>query len=284
MLNWVHELQLLLQDILILPRRILLETPQVHATVPMLRGVWGAALHGLDRKVYAAVFDPVNSNGDQPPGYLLRPAPPDPHFAPAVEWFLLGNAIRYDSTLLRAWDIASGMGLGPSRQRFFFRSTLVLGPNGSPSSDRVPWPLSRAAWPLPGDPEHTTCRLVFPAPLRIRYRGRLVTRPQLPDIVAAALRRIGAFLPDEHRSSWKQIRQVAMQLAREIPCGAWHGERLDLHRYSARQKSEIDLFGVSGHFQLPEGPGPLWPLLLAASWLHVGKGTVMGLGQVQIEP
>jgi len=273
-----------LESILILPRRILLATPGVTATVPMLRGVWGAALHGLDRRVYTAVFDPAESNGAQPPGYLLRPAPPDPHFAPAMEWFIFGSAIRYDSTLLRAWDIASGMGLGPARQRFFLRSTVVLDPAGKPSSERTPWPLSRAVWPLAGDPARASCRLVFPAPLRIRYRGRLVTEPQLPDITAAAIRRIGAFLEEECRSQWQEIGRQAIQIAREIPSGPWQGSRLDLQRYSARQRRQLELFGVSGYFTLPEGPGPLWPLLAAAAWLHVGKGTVMGLGQMLIEP
>ncbi|HID23178.1 MAG TPA: CRISPR system precrRNA processing endoribonuclease RAMP protein Cas6, partial [Planctomycetaceae bacterium] len=76
----------------------------------------------------------------------------------------------------------------------------------------------------------------------------------------------------------------ALDRARRIRSGPWHGDRLDLLRYSARQKRELELHGVSGHFDLPDGPGSLWPLLLAAHWLHVGKGTVMGLGEIRIEP
>ena len=30
---------------------------------------------------------------------------------------------------------------------------------------------------------------------------------------------------------------------------------------------------------LPDGPGPLWPLIAAATWIHLGKGTVFGMGQ-----
>jgi hypothetical protein len=64
----------------------------------------------------------------------------------------------------------------------------------------------------------------------------------------------------------------------------WQGERLDFHRYSGRQKTEITLEGVAGSIDLPEGPGELWPLFAAGMWLHVGKGTTMGLGQVTIQP
>jgi hypothetical protein len=68
-----------------------------------------------------------------------------------------------------------------------------------------------------------------------------------------------------------------------MPCH-WHGERFDLHRYSARQNSEIDLHGVRGELHLPQGPGECSSLLAAAAWLHLGKGTVFGLGQMDVQP
>ncbi|MGI6419419.1 MAG: CRISPR system precrRNA processing endoribonuclease RAMP protein Cas6 [Thermoguttaceae bacterium] len=73
------------------------------------------------------------------------------------------------------------------------------------------------------------------------------------------------------------------EIARRTPQGPWQGDRLDLARYSGRQQRELQLHGVSGSLALPEGPGPLWPLLAAAAWLHIGKGTVMGLGQLRVE-
>ncbi len=42
--------------------------------------------------------------------------------------------------------------------------------------------------------------------------------------------------------------------------------------------------GVTGELELPAGPGPLADLLAAAQWLHVGKGTVMGLGRIDVAP
>ena len=60
------------------------------------------------------------------------------------------------------------------------------------------------------------------------------------------------------------------------------GRRLDLVRYSGSQKAELELRGVAGSLALPVGPGPLSPLLAAAVWIHLGKGTVMGLGQIKI--
>jgi len=291
LVSLVDDLRHFLDDVLVLPRRVLLETPGVQATVPMLRGVWGAALHGLDQRVYQRVFAPA-SNGARPadargqspaPGYLIRPAPPDPQFAPAMDWFLFGDAVRYECTLWRAWDVASGLGLGKRRQRFFLRQTRWLQPDGSPSARPAVWPLSHARWPL-DPPETTSCRLVFPAPLRILHKKRLVERPQVPDLVAAAVRRVRAFLPPERWTAWDTVAKQAVALAHATRCGPWHGHRLDLQRYSARQKAELELRGVTGWLELPQGPGPLWPLLLVGSWLHLGKGTVLGLGQLVVEP
>jgi len=45
-----------------------------------------------------------------------------------------------------------------------------------------------------------------------------------------------------------------------------------------------ELFGVSGSITLPRGPGFLWPLLAAAQWSHIGKGTVYGMGEIRILP
>lgn len=274
----------------ILPCRILLETPGVAATVPMLRGVWGAALRELDRGAYARVFEGGRSpsaNATAPhektPLYVLRPAPPDPEFAPAVEWILIAGAVADAQLLARAWQVAGRAGLGPQRRPFSLRRWLCLAPAGQPAEKGGPWRLGQCAW-LYENPETTPCRLQFDAPLRLRRRGDLIERPTLVDLAVAAVRRVGGFLPPAELPAWKSLEGELIDLARRTPQEPWQGARLDLTRYSSRQRRELDLHGVCGNLLLPEGPGPLWPLLSAACWLHLGKGTVMGLGQPHIVP
>jgi hypothetical protein len=269
------DLCLLLGHVLVWPRRLLLQTPEVEATVPMLRGVWGCALHDLSPATYARVFDPT---APAVPGYLLRPAPYDPHTAPALDWLLFGDAVGEDIVLRRAWDIASGRGLGKSRQPFLVRRYLDLGPDGRPAERLGPWPLSVAVWP---EGPQVGCRLHLRAPLRLLRQGRLIERPTVADVVVAAHRRVAAWLPAEDQAAWRALHGPLLEQARQLPA-VWEGRRLDLHRYSARQEAEIDLHGVSGVLTLPEGPGGLAPLLAAACWLHLGKGTVFGLGQMEV--
>ena len=48
-------------------------------------------------------------------------------------------------------------------------------------------------------------------------------------------------------------------------------DRLYLVRYSGRPKRELEICGVSEYLELPEGPGPLWPLLAAAQSLPASR-------------
>ncbi len=286
-MSLIEQIQTILTQVLILPRRLSLVTPSVRATVPMLRGVWGAALHDLDPQTYCSVFLGEGPAHERVPRFVLRPAPPSAEDSPALEWILMGSGLRHDAVLLRAWDIASGMGLGPDRHRFHIRGCRGLGPAGEllpPACDPRGWSLFQAVWPLDGPCESTPCRLHFPAPLRLMRGHRLVERPTAVDIAVAALRRVEAFLASPACEALARIKPAIIEEARTRCAERWCGGRLDLVRYSGRQKRELEMRGVSGYLDLPEGPGPLWPLLAAAQWLHLGKGTVVGMGQLVIKP
>ena len=87
----------------------------------------------------------LHAGGTSVAGYVLRPAPPDPECAPALEWILIGEALQHDFALCRAWDVASGLGLGPQRRRFHLRRTVALRPDGQVVEHCAPWPLSDIA-------------------------------------------------------------------------------------------------------------------------------------------
>lgn len=250
----------------------------------MLRGVWGAALHSSDPDLYDRFF--VGGSGaSSTPLYIVRPAASDPRDAPALDWTLFGDAVEAHDALSNAWHLAAERGLGPERRQFRIRRCRTYGADGrlleQGSLPAATWPLSLAAWPLPTD---SPCQVTFPAPLRILHRGKLVSRPTLVDLTVAAFRRAAALLPPAHFPAPKDLQDELLAVARSIPAGAWEGERLDLHRWSGRQKRELELRGVTGRLGLPEGPGPLAPLLAAAQWTHLGKATTVGLGRLTVEP
>lgn len=263
--------------------RFHLETPDVLATVPMLRGVWGAALKSVAPTVYDQIFE---GGATGIPRYLMRPSAPDVRPAPAVDFMVFGEPDgTADAAIWAAWDRACEMGLGPDRRAFWIGSTIPLAWDETPlrpSRVQPGFVASPLAWPI--NDLKGGCRLLFPAPLRLIHKRRLVERPMPVDLTIAALRRLQGLVSDHPDSAvlWES-RQDWIELARTIRYDTWQGRRLDLARYSGSQQSELVLHGVAGSLSLPDGPGPLAPLLMAASWFHLGKGTVMGLGQVRIE-
>jgi hypothetical protein len=262
--------------------RLHLDTPGVHATVPMLRGVWGAALHALDPALYAELFE---GGATATPRYMMRPAPADAQPAPALDLILFGAPdAAVERGVWAAWEVALRTGLGPRREPADLVVVRPLAWDGTALAPTRAQPGFRLH-PLPwsaGDPE-APCRLVFPAPLRLLRQGHLIQQPTLPDLTIAALRRLQALTPEQAGPLWAS-RSAWLDEAERVPAEPWRGAPLDLVRYSGRQKGEVELRGVAGELYLPRGAGLLADLLAAATWLHLGKGTVMGLGQFVVEP
>jgi len=277
------DLCLLAANVEICALRILLDTGRIRATVPMLRGVWGAALRELAPPVYDTVFEGRSTKGGsgadgaQAPLYVMRPAPPDPDTAPAFELLLFGSACRYVPVALDAVARAMTAGLGPRREPVRVKDVLAVSPDGRQTAVPRTWSVGEAEGFLsrdiaPGDP----VRLEFIGPVRILRRGTLVRAPSFADLAVAGLRRLCVLSRSTGRSD---LQARLLRAARGFPASAWHGCRRDLVRWSGRQQVEVTLHAVAGRLDLPKGPGPFRPLLSACRWVHIGKGTVFGLGQ-----
>lgn len=272
-----------LEDVMVLPRRLVLalspETTSAESEMQRLRGVWGAALHGLDSDAYETVFHPADS---VPPKYILRPAGRSPQQSPGFDFILTGAGIRFDEPALRAWDIASGMGLGKQRRPFHVRSRSVLDAAGRAARSSQPWPVTKACWPIPGTPETSPCSLNFLTPLALHHDQRLIEQPTLKDLVAKGCRRVESLLPAKHVAEWRQLKGDLISTAAEVVSIPRFAEPLGVARYSGSQRRDFPIPCVAGRIDLPQGPSATWPLLAALQWLHVGKGTNIGLGRVEI--
>ncbi|WP_424831271.1 CRISPR system precrRNA processing endoribonuclease RAMP protein Cas6 [Ruegeria sp.] len=266
--------------------RILLDTGSVRATVPMLRGVWGCALRDLDLSAYEIMFEGYRPNMTPNfgrlnlPLYVMRPAPPNPDFAPAIELLLLGKACRYDNVALEAFELATKAGLGKWREPFRVRKVCGVLPDGRQVREPQTWPASDAVSCLLRDVSNSDgLRLDFDAPLRILRRGKLVNVPSFVDMAVAGLRRLYAV---SSVSFNMRLSARALEAARRLPVSNWYGQQQDLVRWSGRQKNRVEMRGVTGWLDLPEGAGPFRPLLAACEWTHLGKGTVFGLGNLKL--
>ncbi len=276
-----------LATIPILPQQFRLDVPDMpYLDASLLRGVWGAALHDLDPVAFREMFkpDPVGTERDAS-RYVVRLTRFGTEFI--VQWILIGDAIQFERSLSRAWDIASGMGLGRDRRRFQIHRIQGVDPDGNATDAAERWSLDRCAWPasiaITGP-----SRLSFPGPLRLmrkppgqrNARSMLILQPTLTDIIVSVRRRLGTFLPATSQDEWRTLARAAEDLSRVIPVLSGPWQPCDLHR----PKEEDIRRGVRGSLLLPQGPADLWPLLAAAQWLHIGKSTIEGLGRMLIEP
>ena len=284
----IENLRRVLEGVWIAPFRLWLETTQSCSTVPMLRGVLGHAIMDVDPYCFEAVFRPRPIDGTSTPRFLLRPAPSDPHVQPAMDYFLLGSGVGHAATLWKCWDRACQLGLGPANDRhpFRIRQIFQLGPSGHVvPSDREPhqWNLGDAVW-LANEDSSIGVSLSFPSPTRLRggpdnKRSSFIDQPTLSDVVVAVLRRIESLHIEPFAVDWRKLREEALAFATRIDC-RWEGGTLDFVRPSKPQQRMLVHQSVAGTLRIESNPGPLWPLLVASSWLHIVKGTTSGLGHV----
>ncbi len=251
------------------------------ASTPMLRGVWGRALKHVNSKVYADVFEGTGPQDQRRPAYIIRPSAPDPLTAPSIEWILLDTNPATEIAAWKAWLVACGMGLGPRRQPFRILKRELIA-----SSEQETWYLASEPPKQPNITPHAHMpqKLAFLAPLRILRKRKLIEAPTLRDIATAGMRRIAGIAGIERNTRYRDLMHGAISQANAIQSEPWCGERLDVVRWSAKQQKELTLYGVTGSLSLPDGPQRLWPLLSALRWLHIGKGTVYGMGQPTLMP
>ncbi|MCK5689681.1 CRISPR system precrRNA processing endoribonuclease RAMP protein Cas6 [Myxococcota bacterium] len=282
--NLRRDITTMLSGITLVARRLSLDLEVGALNVPTLRGVWGAALKHLNERVYEEVFRGVGLEHEQYPKYILRQARPLPDDPVALEFITINVPLDDERTLMRAWDIASGMGLGKERQMFRVWNISALNASGAIEPGIYlprPWPLSDLPVAKKNDGT-TTQTLHFDVPLRLIKDKRLIQDPTPHDIVDALLRRLSHYLPEAVLDSLWDLPDRILDTASTLSFKPWKGQRADLHRYSGSQKREVDIFGISGHLTLPDGAGVLSQLISVAEWLHIGKSTVLGMGQLRI--
>ncbi len=134
--------------------------------------------------------------------------------------------------------------------------------------------------PLPsGD-----CHIHLLGHTRLQHQGQILSAQQweAPLWFMALLRRYTlmqeAYQLPLPSINWQELSTLVSQLT-------WHSVALrDVAwtRWSNRQKKTVPLDGVTGQFVLEAVPPALQPFLHYGQWLHVGKNSMLGLGQYQI--
>lgn len=229
-----------------------------------------------------------------PHPYIIHPPRNQPRTLSSGQPFrvdisLIGKASQHLPYLIHAFSCAGESGIGKDRGRFKLSKVQQLQNTVwrdiySPGNELEAYP--DVYQQIPGQPTGTL-RIHLQTPLRLRVKNRYLT-PQTFEphhLVAALLRRISSLCyfhqGKEIQADYSQLMQQAYAINRRNTELRWQ----DWTRYSSRQKQALKMGGITGQFDIDSRQlGPLWPWLYLGQHTHLGKGTVMGLGDYKIEP
>lgn len=254
------------------------------------------------RCLYPGLFETPNSTGDQPVKRMrdiphpvvVEPPLRHQNLFDAGETFefntiLIGKTVELLPYLIFAVREMAATGLGVNRNPFSLlevetrrgekvydgiNGRLLKRPAGESIEELVR--IRRAS---------TAVRLILETPLRLKVNNKLQQDRFDPKEFFTQLgRRLWALLVVYHDADPERI--DFRPLLRETPLPQVVNGRVrwrELSRYSNRQKSKLKMGGLVGEVDLRGIQEAWWPLLLAAEAVHVGKGTVMGLGQIRLD-
>ncbi|MGQ9881519.1 MAG: CRISPR system precrRNA processing endoribonuclease RAMP protein Cas6 [Armatimonadota bacterium] len=188
----------------------------------------------------------------------------------------------------------TGLGVGRHEGKGRFRLTEVLAERADGNTVRVFTPkegidtlrlpvlrgadiLERiAGW----EPRRLGVQFVTPA--RLRFEGRLTDQIEFHHLVRALLHRLSSLLyfhcgaePDTDYAGLIARAQEVRTVQRRL---RW----VEQDRYSSRQKSLLQMGGFTGEMVFEGHLEPFLPLLAVGEYVHIGKGTVMGLGKIRL--
>lgn len=203
---------------------------------------------------------------------------------------LLGRAVDNLPYTVHAFREGGKLGLGRNKGHYELESVLqesFIGSNqwqpilvNHTSLKTLPTKMTV----IPPASDQVTLRLI--TPLRLRVNNRYINESTLAFqyFFDSLLRRI-SMLSYFHEGIDLKLDYVSLSSrAKQIAFHKKNIEWKDLTRYSSRQNTTMKMSGLVGSLEINNADLPLfWPLLWMGQWTHVGKFTVMGLGQYAIE-
>ncbi|MHB8170817.1 MAG: CRISPR system precrRNA processing endoribonuclease RAMP protein Cas6 [Thermincolia bacterium] len=119
---------------------------------------------------------------------------------------------------------------------------------------------------------------------RLKFEQEYTVVPEFHIIIRNLLRRLSSISYFHHGVELDLDFRGLIEKAREVTLINRQTRWEDWERYSSRQNARMNLGGIVGEAVYRGNWQEFWPLLKLAEQIHVGKGTVFGLGKVEMIP
>jgi hypothetical protein len=255
-----------------------------------------------DKCLYAQLFESHNTEGKS----ILKKVERAPHpfviFVPdkyqleypendKIRFYLtlIGSALEYISYFILAFEQIGKKGIGKNRSPFKVERVQISGENiYDPVEKKVlrdfqVFKGSDFLSPEIGLSNPKSLKLYLESPLRIKFNGRFQKNITFDMIVRNLLRRLQLLStfycdgPDfvDFTSLIEKSKEVKV-IDKKIN---WQQQM----RFSYRQEKNVSMGGVSGWIEFAGNLAEFIPYLKIGEFLHLGKGTGLGLGKIKIE-
>lgn len=203
---------------------------------------------------------------------------------------LFGHGLDYLPYFILAFQEVKRLGLGAGRHPFLMeRVDQVVG------WEHIPiWQGGNNLLNPPQREDLASClepathgfsghlKLSLETPLRLVFGGEMVTHLNFTPLMRALFRRLG-FLGKAHGRArldlpFNKLLEKAEGIELVESSLSWQ----EWERYSARQKKKLRMGGLVGTLHFQGDLEAFWPFLRMGEIVHVGKGTVFGLGKIKI--
>jgi len=235
--------------------------------------------------------------GDVPRPFVLRPPlTKQEEFAPGEQLtfalHLVGKGIDYLPYFVLVFRELGQRGLGQGRRPFDLdrvESVDYISDARREVYSRATGCISSELFVTTGEqlltllatktPEHT---LSFVTMTRLTSSEEICSKPLFLPLIRAVFRRISAMLAFHHGTELKLPFSDLLALAQGVELAEDNTAWVDWERYSSRQEARMQMGGLVGKATYRGDLTPFYPYLKAAELLHVGKGSVFGLGWLEV--
>ncbi|WP_419662248.1 uncharacterized CRISPR-associated protein, DUF2276 [Desulfosarcina variabilis str. Montpellier] len=252
-----------------------------------------------DQCIYIAMFHPppppdfpdAGKYGNAPPPFVLKPSVDNrqsyhPEYPLEFDLMLIGRALDAIPYFIYAIDRIGRRGLGRERGRYLLQQVTLCRNGQNPviysSDDQIlkALPPKEPYTERPQSPVESVT-LELQTPLRIKQRGKLVTRLDFATLFGALAHRLtllSAFYGKNGTPDFTALLYQAKQIETVKDETFWY----DWPRYSTRQKAMMKLGGLRGRISFAGDLTPFVSWLQLAERVHVGQGVTFGLGGTKL--
>jgi len=245
-----------------------------------------------DNCAYAYIFETANSRDEHVAHpFVLEPPLTEAWLFPPgdtlkIRLILIGKAIEYIPFLIYTFREMGKRGIGARRGKFWLKKvtdgvehTRMIYHH---EEQRINMDFERKNLFLLQNVIADKLTLNFITPTALKSDGHITEHPDFEQIIKAIIRRLKA-LSYYHNGRMDEMYKLDWDAVNKIKAVRSDLRWYNWERKSSRQKKKISFDGLIGNIEFEGDLTPFTSLLRMGEVVHIGRGTVYGMGMYQME-